>query len=148
MLQRKCIMRIFESPPALSFTRSILFLTPSYLFPHAEPQSSRSIHRYCSYVPSGWRNEVFRGLTKCQAVPSEGSAVLCTTGDKRAQRLAKVCAFSCDLCAKLKPLREKEMICLYVLLSREKNLFMSKTSFYLPKASMFRYKIVPLHFLR
>ena len=72
-------MRIFELPPALSFTWSILFLTPSYLFPHAEAQSSRSIHRYSSYVPSGWRNEVFRGLTKCQAVPSEGSAVLCTT---------------------------------------------------------------------
>ena len=32
-------------------------------------------------LPSGWRNEVFRGLTKCQAVPSEGSAVLCTTGE-------------------------------------------------------------------
>ena len=27
------------------------------------------------------RNEVFRGLAKCQAVPSEGSAVPCTTED-------------------------------------------------------------------
>ena len=27
------------------------------------------------------RSEVFRGLAKCQAVPSEGSAVLCATED-------------------------------------------------------------------
>ena len=27
------------------------------------------------------RSKVYRGLAKCQAVPSEGSAVLCTTED-------------------------------------------------------------------
>ena len=36
-------------------------------------------------LPSGWRNEVFRGLTKCQAMPSEGSAVLCTTGENASE---------------------------------------------------------------
>ena len=55
-------------------------LTQKIYKSHAESQRSRSIHRCRLYVPSGWRNEVFGGLTKCQAVPSEGSAVLCATG--------------------------------------------------------------------
>ena len=54
-------------------------LTQKIYKSHAESQRSRSIHRCRLYVPSGWRNEVFGGLTKCQAVPSEGSAVLCAT---------------------------------------------------------------------
>ena len=35
--------------------------------------------RHCP--PGRGRSEAFRGLAKCQAVPSEGSAVLCTTED-------------------------------------------------------------------
>ena len=35
--------------------------------------------RHCP--PGRGRSEAFRGLAKCQAVPSEGSTVLCTTED-------------------------------------------------------------------
>ena len=44
--------------------------------------------------PSGWRNEVFRGSTKCRAVPSEGSAMPCTTEEAQAERV-RICENSC-----------------------------------------------------
>ena len=46
--------------------------------------------------PSGWRNEAFRGSTKCRAVLSEGSTVLCATEEHASIRCV-ICEI-CEIC--------------------------------------------------
>ena len=55
------------------------YLLTEFYYRTQTEQTYADLARAVLVLPSGWRNEAFRGLTKCQAVPSEGSVVLYTT---------------------------------------------------------------------